>query len=104
LLFPLQDSLRVLLEVQLLMQLLDNNAAAIPAPADFTARMLLQHAGMEAAVEQLVHDEGLQQQLQGVLCTPQSSDLELLQSLFSFLQSQLLRSTVDCGLDLSLLH
>jgi hypothetical protein len=66
--------------------------------------MLLQRAGMEAAVEQLVHDEGLQQQLQGVLCTPQTSDAELLQSLLSFLQSQLLRQTVDWPLDLKLLH
>jgi hypothetical protein len=103
LLFSLQVSLQVVLVVQL-MQHLTNHAAARLSPADFTARMLLQRAGMEAAAEQLVHDEGLQQQLQGVLCTPQTSDAELLQSVHSFLQAQLLRQAVNCSSDLSLLH
>jgi hypothetical protein len=105
LLFPLQDSLQVLrCKVQLLMQHATADGVAGLPPPDFTARMLLQRAGMEAAVEQLVLDEGLQQQLQGVLCTPQTSDVEVLQSLLSFLQSQLLRQTVQWQLDLKLLH
>ncbi|KAF6253465.1 hypothetical protein COO60DRAFT_1463192 [Scenedesmus sp. NREL 46B-D3] len=74
-----------------LMHDLANNEPSGLAAADLTASMLLQRAGMAAAVAQLVHDEALQQQLDGMLCTPCSSDAELLQALHSALHSQLLQ-------------
>jgi hypothetical protein len=60
--------------------------------------MLLQRSGMQAAVAQLVTDTVLQQQINGVICTPCSSSAGILQELHSMLQPQLLRS-LNSGYD-----
>uniref|UniRef100_A0A383WCZ8 Uncharacterized protein n=1 Tax=Tetradesmus obliquus TaxID=3088 RepID=A0A383WCZ8_TETOB len=82
-------------------------AAPAAVAADLTARMLLLPAGMEAAVGLLLQDDhALQQQLDGVRCTPCSSNVELLQRLHTVLLPQLLQrvGNWDSQCNLSLLH